>query len=100
MTSIKDFLNEKKLEKNKKNLEYEKIMQENPKKIGNIEENLNKYKNLSQNDLMNELFKEANRMKENGSLNEESLNMLKNTLSPILDSEQNKKLNEIINKIK
>ena len=61
---------------------------------------LNKYQNLSQDELMTELFKEARRLKQNGSLNENSLNMLQNTLAPMLNNEQNKQLKDILNRIK
>ena len=61
---------------------------------------LKKYQNMSQSDLMSELIKEASRMKQNGSLNSDSLNVLKNTLAPMLNEQQKSMLNNILNQIK
>lgn len=94
MSSIKDFKN-KTSGKNYKNL-----IKENPDTVESLQENLKKYQNLNQQELYAELLKEASRLKQNGSLNENSLNMLKSTLSPMLNSEQNNILNSIINNIK
>ena len=55
---------------------------------------------MSQSDLMSELIKEASRMKQNGSLNSDSLNVLKNTLAPMLNEQQKSMLNNILNQIK
>ena len=102
MSSIKDFYKAKEEIKseNINKEKCEKIFKENPESVNNLQESLNKYQNLSQDELMSELLKEAGRLKQNGSLNESSLNMLQNTLAPMLSSEQNQQLNEILNKIK
>lgn len=102
MSSIKDFSKQKEQIRNKtiSQKESEKILKEHPETVNNLQESLNKYQNLSQDQLMSELLKEAGRLKQNGSLNESSLNMLKSTLAPMLNSEQNQHLNDILNKIK
>ena len=102
MSSIKDFSKQKEQNKNRTISQEacEEILQENPTAVNNLQESLNKYQSLSQDQLMNELFKEAGRLKQNGSLNESSLNMLKSTLAPMLNNEQNQQLDDILNKIK
>lgn len=104
MSSLRDFINnqnnQKKYQENIEKNNFDKIIDKNPEKIENIQENLDKFKNMSQKELMNELFKEAGRMKENGSLNNDSINMLKNTLNPMLTSEQKNMLENILNQIK
>ncbi|MBQ8430407.1 MAG: hypothetical protein IJX26_00460 [Clostridia bacterium] len=102
MGNIKDFAKNYQANKTnqKSDVDYEKIVNDNPDKAKNLEENLNKYKDLSQQKLMSELFKEAGRLKSEGSLTLENLNNLKSTLAPMLSSEQNEMLNNIINQIK
>ncbi len=105
MTNLRDFLyqknsQQKENQNNGDTKNFEKLVNDNPEKIENIQENLKKYQNMSQNDLMSELVKEATRMKQNGSLNENSLNVLKNTLMPMLNDQQKKMFNNILNQIK
>lgn len=102
MSSIKDFAKTKDQIKNKtiSQEKCEEILKEHSASVNNLQESLNKYQNLSQDELMNELFKEAGRLKQNGSLNENSLNMLQSTLAPMLNSEQNEQLKNILNRIK
>jgi len=101
MSSIKDFAKTKEQIKNKSISpeKCEEILKEHSESVNNLQESLSKYQNLSQDQLMNELFKEAGKLKQNGSLNESSLNMLKSTLAPMLNNEQNQRLNDILNKI-
>ena len=68
----------------------------NTKKYEDI---LNKYKNMNSNDLMSNLFTEASKLKSEGKLNSESLNNLKTTLNPFLNSEQKEMLNNLIDAI-
>ena len=104
--NIRDFSNnyqsQKSSEKEKSgnNQNYENILNNNPQQTENLQDTLNKYKDLSSQDLMSELMREASRLKQNGSLNDNSLNMLKNTLAPMLTKEQNQQLDSIINMIK
>ena len=102
MSSIKDFSKEKERIRNKTitQEQCEQIIKENPNTFNNLQESLQKYQNLSQSELMSELLKEAGKLKQDGTLNESSLAMLKSTLSPMLSQEQNEQLNNILNKIK
>ena len=60
---------------------------------------INKYKNMSSNELMQNLFTEASKLKSEGKLTENSLNMLKTNLSPFLNNEQQSLLNDLVNAI-
>lgn len=64
------------------------------------EEILNKYKDMNQSDLMSNLFNEANKLKQEGKLDANSLESLKTTLSPYLNPEQQNMLDSIIKSIK
>ncbi|MBQ3502723.1 MAG: hypothetical protein IJA72_03560, partial [Clostridia bacterium] len=59
-----------------------------------------KYKNLSQQELYKELFNQADQLKSEGKLDQNMLNTLSNTLSPMLNDEQRELLNNLINRIK
>ncbi len=74
----------------------EQIKQDNPDKVGSVEEQLKKYENLSEQELMQEFLKESKKQKLNGQLNEQSLENIKQTLAPFLDSEQLNKLNNLL----
>ena len=60
------------------------------------EDIINKYGNLSQEELMQELLKEAKAGRANGELTDQKLNDLQAKLSPFLSEEQRKNLNEIL----
>ena len=77
----------------------EKIINENKEDASKYEDIINKYKNMSQNDLMSNLFTEAMKLKKQGKLDASSLNNLKSTLSPFLNFEQQEMLNNLINAI-
>lgn len=76
-----------------KNEEILKNNQENAKKY---EEIINKYKNMSSNDLMNSLISEATKLKSEGKLDASSLSSLKSSLSPFLNQEQQEMLDNLI----
>lgn len=61
-----------------------------------LKQTLSKYKGLSQTDLLNELLKETNKQKQNGSLDNNKISELGEQLKPLLDSNQQAKLNEIL----
>jgi len=97
---IKEFYkNRQKKEQAKLNQEEikQKVGEDNFKKYADT---INSYKDLSQDELMQKLFSEAAKLKQNGSLNESSLNALKSTLSPMLNDDQRKMLDNLINMIK
>jgi len=64
------------------------------------QETIDKYKNLSQQDLYKELFNQASDLKAQGKLDENMLNTLSSTLGPMLNDEQKELLNNLINRIK
>lgn len=72
----------------------EKVSEENLSKL------IDKYSTYSQDDLMEEFVKEGARKKENGELSDENLLKIKNVLTPYLNSEQQQKLNDLLNKVK
>ena len=72
---------------------------ENKEKTTEYENIINKYKDMNQSDLMANLFKEATKLKNEGKLNSETLNGLKTTLSPFLNSDQQEMLNNLIDAI-
>ena len=80
-TSEQDFLGQHKEEASK----YEDI--------------LNKYKDMSQNDLMRNLFSEASKLKKQGKLDSNTLSNLKSTISPFLNQEQQEMLSSLIKAI-
>ena len=77
----------------------EKIVNENQEKVNQYEEILNKYKNMSNNELMQNLFSEATKLKQQGKLDSSSLNNLKTTIAPFLNTEQKEMLNSLISAI-
>lgn len=68
--------------------------------INDYENLINKYKDYDQNSLTSELLKQADKLKQEGKLNGDYLANLKNTLSPMLSADQQKMLNDLIEKIK
>lgn len=79
--------------------ENENILNDNQEKTKEYENILNKYKNMTSSELMSSLFSEASKLKSEGKLDSNSLNNLKSTLSPFLNSEQNEMLNSLISAI-
>ena len=79
--------------------DQEKVLNENQAKANDYQDILNKYKNMDNNELMSNLFSEATRLKSEGKLDSESLNNLKSTLAPFLNSDQQNMLNNLVNAI-
>lgn len=61
---------------------------------------IDKYKDLSQQDLYKELFTQASQLKSQGKLDDNTLNTLSNTLAPMLNDEQRELLNNLISRLK
>ena len=61
-----------------------------------IKKKIDKYKNYSNQELLNELLKETNRQKKNGTLTDKKLDEIANGLIPYLDNEQKQRMNEIL----
>ena len=72
------------------------VINENKDKISEYQEIINKYKDMDQNNLMKNLFEEASKLKREGKLDTSTLNNLKQTISPFLNSEQKKMLDELL----
>jgi len=77
----------------------EKFINENKEQASQYEDIISKYKNMNQNDLMKNLFSEASKLKQEGKLGSDTLNSLKSTLSPFLNSEQQEMLNSLVKAI-
>lgn len=76
--------------------QYEKIKEDNPEVVNNVEEQLKKYENLSQAELMQEFIKESKKQKENGNLDRNKIENIKSTLLPFLNSNQQKQLDYLM----
>ena len=64
------------------------------------QDTINKYKDLSQEDLYSELLSQANNLKSQGKLNMDMLNQISSTLNPMLNEDQKQMLNSIIERLK
>ena len=64
------------------------------------QDTINKYKNLSQEDLYSELMSQASDLKSQGKLNMDMLNQISSTLDPMLNDDQKQMLNNIIEQLK
>jgi len=64
------------------------------------QDTIDKYKNLSQQDLYKELFTQASDLKAQGKLDQNMLNTLSSTLGPMLNNEQRQLLSDLIDRIK
>mgnify|MGYP001008414911 CR=1 FL=1 len=65
-----------------------------------IEKMMNSYSSYSQEELLDEFFKLSEKKKKDGTLNDNEISNIKNTLSPYLSAEQQKNLDKIINLIR
>lgn len=76
--------------------QYEKIKEDNPETVNNVEEQLKKYENLSQAELMQEFIKESKKQKQNGNLDRDKMENIKSTLLPFLNGNQKKQLDYLM----
>ena len=76
-----------------------KIINDNQEKANDYQSIIDKYKNMDQSELMSNLFSEASKLKQDGKLDSNSLNSMKDIISPFLNDEQKNMLNSIIHKI-
>lgn len=72
----------------------------NKKDFSEYEDLINKYKDLPQNELLSELIKQATNLKQQGKLDNNTLNQISSTLAPMLNEEQKNMLNSIIERLK
>ena len=59
-----------------------------------------KYEGASEDKLISEIMKEAEKGRKNGTLTNAEIDRFKNMLSPMLNSEQRKKLENVVEKLK
>lgn len=79
--------------------ENQHILDEDKKKTDQFQNLLDKYKNMSNDELMSNLFLEASKLKQEGKLDSSALSNLKATIDPFLNSEQQSMLDNIIDVI-
>ena len=72
----------------------------NKNDFSEYQDTINKYKDLSQEQLYSELLNQASSLKSQGKLDTQMLNQISSTLCPMLNSEQQQLLNSIIEKLK
>lgn len=77
----------------------ENILNENQEKVNQYEDIINRYKGMNNNELMQNLFAEASKLKQQGSLTNESLSNLKSTLAPFLNEEQKEMLKNLVDSL-
>ena len=68
--------------------------------IGSIEDTIERYQNKNEDELMGELFEMVSRGRSDGSFSEEMLEQFVSNVSPMLDSDQKKKLHAISSMLK
>lgn len=78
------------------NISEEKIKQETNK----INKLYNEYKGMSEDELINELYKYVAKQKQDGTFDYDSLSNMLNQLTPLLTSEQQNKMKDILNSLK
>ena len=65
-----------------------------------VEELINKFQNLSEPELITELFKLINQKKQNGTFNPQEIDNIAKIISPLLTDEQRDKMNNLLYLIK
>lgn len=81
-----------KVNKNTSNKKYAETLN----KQDEIKEKISQYQNMSNDQLMTELLKETNIQKQNGHLDNKKLDSISEQLKPMLNKEQQSKLDEIL----
>ena len=71
--------------------------QNNSQQYNELNEIINKYSNMSQNQIFNEFIKVAEQKKQDGTLTLEYINNIRNTLFPYLTDEQKNIFNNLVN---
>lgn len=69
------------------------------KEAQRLEQQMKQYEGKSENELMQELFRSIEAGRQDGSFTPEAMQQFVNNVSPMLDGQQRKKLQEIIKKI-
>lgn len=79
--------------------EHQHVLNDDKEKTEEYQEILNKYKDMSNDDLMSNLLNEAGKLKSEGKLDSKAISDLQNTLSPFLNEQQKDMLKSIVNAI-
>lgn len=77
-----------------------KINSKDQEKVNEYKNIYDKYKDMDNNELMSSLFAEANKLKSQGKLDDNTLNNLTSTLSPFLNQEQQQMLHNLVGMLK
>lgn len=79
--------------------ENKKVLETNKEEANKVEDLINKYKGMSNNQLMTNLLEEASKLKREGKLDATQLESMKGTLAPFLNAEQQSMLDELVRAI-
>lgn len=82
------------------NYKFDNIKNDNSDQVEQIENLMEKYKNLNQEELMQEFLRESKKQKQKGELNDTKLESIKQTLTPFLSADQQKNLDYLMGIIK
>lgn len=96
MSKLSDFKNNNNLkeERNSKEIKDEPVDEKK------LKEKYDEYKDMSQKDLSDELFKEVSRQKSKGTFNYNALNAMIENLRPSLSKEQYQNMKRILDSLK
>lgn len=79
--------------------EHKDTLEKDKDKVNEYQNIIDKYKDMSSGELMQNLFQEASKLKQQGKLDHNQLDNLSSTLSPFLNNEQKDMLNNLIKAI-
>lgn len=97
--SIFDFADEDIKKNDTKKIEEMKV-QMGEENYSDVKTKINEYQNLSQEELMQKLFQEAEEKKKNGTFDFENLQKMTSQFAPFLDNSQKEMLDTLMKKIK
>ncbi len=98
-TNVNDFV--KKAQDNNFSQEEKQAMDELKWQYGDqIEELIGKFQNMSEAELITEVFKIINEKKRNGTFDPNEIEKLAEMIKPLLNEEQRQKMEQLINLIK
>lgn len=75
------------------------VVEENREKAEEFQEIIDRFKDMDGSELMQNLFREATKLKREGKLDASTLNNLRSTIAPFLNVQQQEMLNSLIDAI-
>ncbi len=97
--NVKDFVN--KVQNDNLTPKEETALNDLKEQYGSqIEDLISKFQNMSEAELITEIFKIINEKKRNGTFNPSEIDKLAEMIKPLLNEEQKQKMEELINLIK